>query len=88
MSLREFWDTSPAYDVPAPLTLARLRELPLLDSDVRDAQYLQAAIAANHGNHAPDQINKAIRRRNPPPPRPTTGLLASTASGPLDLSDF
>lgn len=72
------------------LTLPRLRELPLLDADVRDELYVGMGIAVNHGSHDPAALNKAIRRRTTPHrERPTRGLLATPPSAaPLDLSDF
>jgi hypothetical protein len=56
---------------------------------VRDAIYLDTGIAVNHGSHAPDQLNKAARKRRPAPQRRTTGLLATPPSAPpLDLTGF
>jgi hypothetical protein len=72
------------------LTLERLRELPLLEADVRDELYVGMGIAVNHGSHDPAALNKAIRRRTTTPSeRPTKGLLATPPSAePLDLSDL
>ncbi len=71
------------------MTLQRLKELPLLDADVRDETYLATGIAVNHGSHAPDELNKAARKRQPPKKRRTSGLLATPPNAPpLDLTGF
>lgn len=73
------------------VTLERLRELPLLDADVRDSTYLDTGIAVNHGTNAPAELQKALKRRTPRAvrARPTTGLLATPPDAPpLDLTGF
>lgn len=71
------------------MTFHRLKELPLLDADVRDDTYLHTGIAVNHGTNAPEELNKAQRARRPRRARRTTGLLATPPSAPaLDLTGF